>query len=90
MKIKDGFILRQVAGNYIVIAVGEEAVDFNGMINVNETGAFLWKMLEDGADEAELVSALVREYDIDADTAGDDVAQFVAKLSDGGLLTDDE
>lgn len=90
MKIKDGFILRQVAGNYIVIGVGDEAVDFNGMITVNETGAFLWKILENGATTEEMVSALTAEYDVSADDAKKDVSDFIAKLEDGKLLIDNE
>ena len=69
MKIKDGFILRQVAGSYLVISVGGESVDFNGMITVNETGAFLWEKLTAGATEAELLDAMLAEYEVDAETA---------------------
>lgn len=86
MKIKDGFILRQVAGNYIVIGVGEEAVDFNGMITVNETGAFLWKILEKGATKEEMLSGLMSEYDVDEETAKKDITDFLYKLNDGKLL----
>ncbi len=86
MKIKDGFILRQVAGNYIVIAVGDEAVDFNGMITVNETGAFLWKILADGATKEEMLEKLLTEYEVDEETAKKDITDFLIKLNDGKLL----
>lgn len=87
MKIKDGFILRSVAGNYIVISVGEDAVDFNGMITLNETGAFLWNIIaEKDVDKDELVEALLNEYDVDAETAGNDVEDFIKKLAEGKLL----
>ena len=46
MKIKDGYLHREVAGNIIVVPVGEASMNFNGMINLNETGAFLWKLFE--------------------------------------------
>lgn len=49
MKIKPDFLLRKVAENYVVVPVGTAMVDFNGMINLNETGAFLWEKLEHGA-----------------------------------------
>ena len=42
MRIKDGFVLRNVAGSFIAVATGEEAINFNAMITTNETGAFLW------------------------------------------------
>ena len=86
MKIKDGFILRQVAGNYIVIAVGDEAVDFNGMITVNETGAFLWNILASGATKEEMLEKLMAEYEVDEETAKKDITDFLIKLNDGKLL----
>ena len=49
MKIKDGFILREVAGSFVVVAVGKRAGEFNGVINLNQTSAFMWRMLEKGA-----------------------------------------
>ena len=86
MKIKDGFILRQVADNYLVVAVGDAVKDFNGIINLNETGAFLWKILESGATEEELAKKLTEEYDVTEETAKADVGKFVAKLAEANLL----
>ena len=86
MKIKEGFILRQVAGNYIVIAVGDEAVDFNGMITINETGAFLWSILAHGATKEEMLEKLMSEYEVDEETAKKDITDFLIKLNDGKLL----
>ena len=86
MKIKDGFILREVAGSYLVVAVGTAVKQFNGMINLNETGAFLWRLLEKGATEEESVSALLKEYDVDEETAKADVKAFTNKLTEAGLL----
>ena len=50
MKIKSGFMLYEVAGSYVVVPAGDEPLDFNGMVTLNETGAFLWKQLEQGCD----------------------------------------
>ena len=86
MKVKDGFVLRKVAGNYIIIGAGEEAVDFNGMITVNETGAFLWNLLSEDITVDELLSALLKEYDIDENTAKADIDEFITKLKEGELL----
>ena len=58
MKIKDGFILREVAGNYIVVAVGSAVKTFNGVINLNQTGAFLWELLQKGAEKEDLVNII--------------------------------
>ena len=86
MKIKDGFILREVAGNYIVVAVGEAVKNFNGIINLNETGAFLWKQLQEGATEEQLKAAMLEEYDVQEDVAQNDIKAFIDKLNEKGLL----
>ena len=85
MKIKEGFLLRQVAGQTVVLPTGGD-LDLNVMITLNDTGAFLWKQLENDNDEAGLVAALLAEYDVDADTAQKCVAAFVQKLNDNGFL----
>ena len=86
MKIKEGFILREVAGNYIVVAVGDAVKGFNGVINLNETGAFLWRILEKGSDKKGLLDALLSEYDVSEDIAAKDVKTFIDKLTEAGLV----
>ena len=79
MKLKEGFILREVAGEYIVVPSGD-TLDLNMMISLNETGKFLWEILEKGAEEEELVEALLGEYDVSREDAKAHVSAFVAKL----------
>ena len=86
MKIKEGLILREVAGNYIVVAVGDAVKSFNGVINLNETGAFLWKKLAEGKEENQLVEALLEEYEVDKEIAVADVKKFLDKLTEAGLV----
>lgn len=85
MKLKDGFMLRKVAGQTVVLPIGGD-LDLNMMITLNDTGAFLWEKLQDEADEAGLVAALLAEYDVDEATATAAVQAFVAKLNDNGFL----
>lgn len=85
MKIKDGFLLRQVAGQTVVLPCGDD-LDLNMMITLNETGAFLWQQLQTETDEATVIKALREEYDVDEQTAADAVAGFVAKLNENGFL----
>lgn len=84
MKIKDNFLLRQVADTWVVIPIGQEMLDFNGMLHLNETGAFLWEKLSEGADTDALVAALTAEYDVSAEEAKADVLAFCQKLIDAG------
>ena len=86
MKIKEGFILREVAGSYLVVAVGKAVKEFGGVVNLNETGAFLWKLLEKSSTESEMVDALLSEYDVDRDTAEKDVTAFTDKLMEAKLV----
>ncbi len=86
MKVKDGFILREVAGNFIVVAVGGAVKNFNAVITLNETGALLWRALEKGAEEKDLLKVILDEYDIDEATAKADVLAFIKKLQGASLL----
>ena len=87
LKIKEGYLLRKVAGKYIVVPVGEEAMDFNGVITVNETGAFLWEKLQCDIEQQQLVDLMLSEYDIDEQTATDDVSAFINSLKSAVLIS---
>lgn len=85
MKLKDGFIMRQVAGQNVVIPSGDE-LNLNMMITLNDTGKFLWERLETGAEQEELVAAVLDKYDVDETTAKSSVESFVGKLKENGFL----
>ena len=86
MKIKDGFVLREVSGNHIVVAVGEGTKIFNGMIQLNETSAFLWKMLQEDVTQQDLVNGLVAEYKVEKSVAESDVLEFIESLKEANLI----
>ena len=86
MKIKEGFVLRTIAGSNIVVPVGASSIDFNGMITLNDSGAFLWKEMEQGGDVNSLTAALLREYDVDEEKARACSADFIEKLKEAGCL----
>lgn len=87
MTIKRTFILREIAGDYVIVPVGATALDFNGIITVNETGAFLWGLLADGDfTEDELAEKLFQEFDTDMETAKRDVAEFVDSLKSHNII----
>ena len=78
MKIKEGFVLRQVAGETVVLPTGD--MDINAMITLNETGAFLWKKLEQETTIEELTAEVLKVYETDETTARTAVEGFVEKL----------
>ncbi len=86
MKIRDDFILRKISDSYVVVPVGKAVVDFRGMVNLNESGALLFKTLQNGADENELVQVLLNEYDVDESVAEKDVKRFLSKVKDAGIF----
>ncbi len=86
MRIKDGFILREVAGKVIVVSVGEMAMKFKGMITLNSTAAFLWKKAETEFVKEDLVKALTDEYDVSDEDAKKAVDDFVETLSKQDLI----
>lgn len=86
MKIKEGFLLRHVGENHIVVAVGAAAVDFRSIITLNETGAFIWEQLCNPCTVEDVVKAVLAEYDITVDVAAADVATFITAMREKGLL----
>lgn len=85
MKIKEGFILREVADQIVVLPTGDQ-LDLNMMITLNDTGRFLWEHLQQETTKEELVAALLAEYEVDEELAAKSVDAFVQKLRDGELL----
>ncbi len=85
MKLKDGFLIREVAGQTVVLPTGDD-LDLNMMTTLNGTAKFLWEKLQDGTDEAALVAALLAEYEVDEQTAAESVAEFIHKLRENDFL----
>ncbi len=85
MKIKSGFILREIAGQWVVVPLGSRTVEFNCIMTLSESGAFLWRMLEQGTDVDEMVNALLKEYDVDETLAKQDVKNFVENITEKSL-----
>lgn len=86
MKIKKGFVCRTVGGEHVVVPVGEMTKVFHGMINLNETGAFLWRLFSDGATKESAVKALTIEYEVDEKLADADVEKFITVLEKNGFV----
>lgn len=83
MKIKKGFILKELDGQVVAIPVGS---DFSGVVKMNEIAAFLWKKLETGATEEELVKAVLSEYDATEEQAINAVKSTVELLKKNGFI----
>lgn len=86
MNIKEGFILRKVGTQYVAAATGKASEIFNGIIRLNESGAFVFRQLQEGATAEELMARLLEEYDVDEAAARQDVDRFLAALKEADAL----
>lgn len=86
MKIKDGFVLREVAGKGVVIAIGEASKNFHGMINLNCTGKDIWQGISEGKTVEEIAEKLTEEYEVELSKAIEDTEKLIRKMRDAGIL----
>ena len=89
MRVDKEFVLREIAGDYIIIPTGKTVLEFNGLITVNEVGVSLWNMLQNEVTLDDLVQGILDEYDVEEDTR-EDIQEFLDTLIAGGILTKDE
>ena len=86
MKIKSGFVVRPVAGQHMVVALGEASKSFNGIIKLNESARLIWDMLAVGAEREEIVDRMAEEFDVDRAVLARDCDAFIHSLEENGIL----
>lgn len=86
MKLKSTIILRKIAGETILVPVGEDAVRVNGLITVNEVGALICEQLKEERTVDALVAAVTAQFDVDAQTARADIASFIHTLEENDFI----
>lgn len=87
MKLKKGYKVREVAGNYMLLPYGEESINFNCIFSMSESAAWLWNALQDKEfDESEALSLILDEYDVDETTALNDVRSVIRSWKENGVL----
>lgn len=86
MKIKEGFLLREIADCHIVVPVGSRVIDFKGLMTLNNSGYFIWNQLIKGNTYDNLLDSILQEYDVDIDTAKKDLDEFIGKARESGVL----
>lgn len=86
MKITDNFILREIAGEHILIPVGEAALRVHGMVTLSESAVILYEKLQSECTEEDLVDVLTAEYEVDRDEALRDVGAFLGQMRQVGIL----
>lgn len=87
MKIKEGFELRSVCGENVIVATGLKNIDFSKLISLNESAAFLWNgLLERDFTIDDMVKLLTDEYEVDAETARQDAEAIAKQWQEIGLI----
>ena len=90
MRINKEFILREIAGDYVIIPTGQTVLEFNGLITVNEVGVSLWNMLQEEVTEDDLVAGILNEYEVEEEVAREDIREFIDTLVTGNILVREE
>lgn len=92
MKVKEGFIIRKVAGKYVVVATGEASKSFHGMVKLNETAKTIWEGLADGKTPEEITEVLMKENNAETEEDRkkiyDDVQSMIGEMREAGFLVD--
>jgi hypothetical protein len=86
MKRKKDFIMQNVGGRNLLVPIGAQVMDLNGIITLNDTAACVWELLAQDRTTDELSDAIVKSFDIDAATARADVQAFIDEITRMGLL----
>lgn len=86
MKLKKEFILREIAGEYLLVPTGKTTLEFNGLITINELGAFIWNNINQVDSEGELLNRILNEYDVEESVAKKDLDEFLGKLKESEII----
>ena len=89
MKIKEGFVMREVAGQYVVIAIGEASKTFHGMIKLNRTGKDIWEGIQKGFDKNQIVEFFIETYEAAREDVEKDVEEFLNQMKEVGILANE-
>ncbi|ASQ89925.1 hypothetical protein CHL67_02410 [Prosthecochloris sp. GSB1] len=86
MKRKESFLLQQVGDENLLVPIGAQVMDTNGIITLNASAVLIWEQLVEEKTEAELAAGLVERFDVGHDRAVADVRTFIGELRENGLL----
>lgn len=86
MRIKEGFVMHQIGGEYMAVATGKVAEEFTGFVRNNETADFIFSLLQKDTTEEAIVDAMCEKYDGDRMQMAEDVKLFVEQMRTAGFL----
>lgn len=86
MRRKDDFLMHDIDGESVLVPLGSQVVNMNGLVTMNATGSFIWSLLDRDQSEDELVEAVIERFDVDGERASADIRAFLDEISCMGLL----
>ena len=86
MKVRDGFVLRNLVGEKMLMPTGDNVANFRGTVLMNELSAFVWEKLQEASSKEELLSEILDVYDIDEETAAADLEGLLNELLQLGVI----
>lgn len=86
MRVKEGFVLREVMGKKVIIAVGEASRTFRGMVQLNGSAAEIWEHISAGLAKTEIVDSMLQKYDVDRQTLEADVEKSIGLFLENGMI----
>lgn len=86
LKLKGEFVLREIAGEVILVPVGQTALHFNGIITLNQTGVEIWKGLQEEKSREQILEELLEQFEVSRETAQEDMETFLQYLNENGLI----
>lgn len=89
MKLDAGFLIRNIAGEDVLVPVGSRVIDFKGLMTLTPVGAFIFRQLQEHKSEGEIIGEILNEYETDESTARADLEEFLARLRELGILTNE-
>ena len=89
MKLDEGFVIRNIAGEDVLVPVGSKVIDFKGLLTLTPVGALIYRLLKEGKNKKEIIGSILVEYDTDEQTAVKDYDDFIESLRETGVLADE-
>jgi hypothetical protein len=86
MKRNENYVVKELMGEFVLVPIGEAAIDFNGVITLNETAKFMWEKAEGNFTSEDLEKALIEKYEIDSETAKKAAESFINSLKEEGCI----
>ncbi|MDD5924501.1 MAG: PqqD family protein [Clostridia bacterium] len=88
IKSKEGLLVRKFGDKYVIVAIDDMADEFHSLITLNDTGLFIWKLIEKGTDADKILENILSTYDIDEETAKADIQNFIESARKAGILNE--